>query len=83
LGATPKSPKSPKKFLKCLIFNGLVFWVVFGLVLGFLELLLKTCYNTTNAMHQLLDFQHFANITQVPDFQQFYASLGAGRVGQG
>jgi len=34
-------------------------------------------------VHQLLDFQRFANITQTLDFQCFYASLGAGRVGQG
>jgi len=32
---------------------------------------------------QMLDFQSFANITQVLDFQRFYASLGAGWVGQG
>jgi len=34
-------------------------------------------------MHQLLDFQRFANTVQTLDFQQFYAFLGAGWVGQG
>ena len=48
LGATPKTPKTPKKFLKCLIFNGLAFWGVFGVVLGFLAILLKTYDNKTN-----------------------------------
>jgi hypothetical protein len=33
-------------------------------------------------MHQLLDFQRFANITQTLDFQRFYASQQCGRVGR-
>jgi hypothetical protein len=57
--------------------------VFFVVVLWFCAILLKTCDNKTNTTHQLLDFQRFANIKQVLDFQQFYASLGAGRVGQG
>ncbi len=45
----PKNPKTPKNFIKCLIFNGLVFWGGFGAALGWLCGVLK-----------LLDFQRFA-----------------------
>ena len=63
------TPKTPKKSLKCLIFNGLSFWGnlwgCFGVVLGLFW-----------GMHQLLDFQRFTNIKQKLVFQRFY---GAGR----
>jgi len=72
----PKTPKTPKNFSKCLSFNDLLFWCSlwggFGVALVWLW-----------CKCQILDFQRFANITQTLDFQRFYASLGAGWVGQG
>ncbi len=82
LGATLTTPKTPKNFIKCLIFNGLVFWGSFGVALGFLAIFQKTCYNKTQPTHQLLDFQRFENIKQVLVPQGFYggAKQGIGRV---
>ena len=64
--------KTAKNSIKCLIFKGLLFFGIFSVASRWLF-----------GVHQLPDFQRFANITQMLDFQCFYASLGVGRVGQG
>jgi len=78
--------KSVKNFSKCLIFNDLLFYAIlyacFTHALRKLASLIKVCYTKTKPTHQLLDFQRFSNITQTLDFQRFYASQGAGRMGQ-
>ncbi|MFZ8861221.1 MAG: hypothetical protein ACO2PP_12085 [Thermocrinis sp.] len=56
--------KTPKNLIKCLIFNGLVFWSSlwsgFGVALEWLW-----------SVRQILDFQRFANIKQVLVSQRF------------
>jgi hypothetical protein len=56
--------KTPKNFIKCLIFKALLFWS--SLWSGF-GVSLEWFWSKS----QPLDFQRFANIKQVLDFQRF------------
>jgi len=56
--------KSVKKSLKCLIFNGLLYSAN-------LSASITQALRILSAMLKTLDFQRFANIKQVLDFQRF------------
>jgi len=66
-----EKPKNRKNFSKCLIFNGLM---LFGILFGSFSVAFRWLFG----VWKTFDFQRFANIKQVLDFQRFYASLRCG-----